>query len=368
MNGNRLERQRVRSSQVTATVRGFAVGPANYAGQAHQWARAVQRVFGVPAVAFAFPDRLPFQRGGFRFPVDRRLPHHRVVPGWGRVAWTRHRVLRGVTHLAVDAFLPVYGRPGLVHIDADYDRLRRDGLAVALISHGTDLRDPEAHIRRHPFSYYASAPQGWVATTADRARQNRQIARELGAPLFVSTPDLLLDAGWATWLPVSIDPVVWAADGPALRDRVPTVLHRPSRTSPPIKGTEIIEPVLLDLARRGRIRYLNPGLVPNEAMPELIARADVVVDQILTGSYGVAAVEAMAAGRLVVGYVGEETTAVMPEPPPIVNAPPATFADVMAGIVDDRERYAGLAAQGPGFVRRWHDGTAAAEALRPFLS
>ncbi|WNM40055.1 hypothetical protein RMN56_01465 [Micromonospora halotolerans] len=267
----------------------------------------------------------------------------------------------------MDAFLPVYSRPGVAHIDADFDQLRREGLQVALISHGTDLRDPEAHMRRYPFSYFASAPPGWVTVTGERARANRQISRELGTPLFVSTPDLLLDADWARWLPVTINPDRWVASRPPLAGRVPIVVHRPSRTVPPIKGTEVIEPVLRRLDAKGHIRYVDPGVVPNAAMPELVAGADVVVDQILTGSYGVAAVEAMAAGRLVVGFVGEETAGLMPERPPIVNAAPDEFEAVLDDILTSPDGYAAVAASGPGFVRRWHDGRAAAEALRPFL-
>ncbi|WDZ87870.1 hypothetical protein [Micromonospora cathayae] len=345
---------------------GLAIGPANYAGQAHQWARAAQRVLGVPAVSFAFSDRLPVLRSGtFGFPVDCRLRHPRLSTRWGRAAQLR-RVLRDTTHLAVDGFLAVYHRAGR-GISLDFGRLRREGFQVALVAHGTEIRDPEHHLARYDYSYYRDAPADWVRQVGQRARRNRSFAAQCGAPLFVSTPDLLLDVDGATWLPVSIDPAGWVTRRPALRTTVPTVLHRPTRTVPPIKGTRVIDPILRALDAQGRIRYLAPEVVPHHTMPRLVAEADIVVDQILTGSYGVTAVEAMAAGRLVIGNVAADTVAVMPEEPPIRNATPETFAAVLAEILADPSAYAGQAAAGPGFVRRWHDGTAAAGALRPFL-
>jgi hypothetical protein len=185
--------------------------------------------------------------------------------------------------------------------------------------------------------------------------------------LFVSTPDLLLDVPRATWLPLSVDVDRWQCSRVAFDERVPTILHAPSRTNPPIKGSRIIEPVLRRLNSRGAIRYLSAAGVPHEHMPELVSHADIVVDQIQTGSYGVAAVEGMAAGRLVVGYVAEDVRAMMPEQPPIVDAPKELFEAKIEEVLDDVSRFAVVASRGPDFVGRWHSGYASAMALGPFL-
>ncbi|MCW3814985.1 hypothetical protein ONA91_11010 [Micromonospora sp. DR5-3] len=341
----------------------LAIGPANYAGQAYHWAVAAQRHRGVPATSFAFDLAPPGRRrhGDFRFPVHHRVPAHRLTTPWGR-AVRLSRALRTATHVAVDGFLPLSG-PDL---EADLRGLVGQGRRLALIAHGTEVRDPEAHRDRLPFSYYADADRGWVDAVR-RAAGNRALATRLGLPVFVSTPDLLLDLQSATWLPVTVDPRPWSTARPALAGGgPPVVLHRPSRSLPPIKGTELVDPILRDLAARGLIRYLRPESVPHDAMPALVAQADVVVDQILTGSYGVAAVEGLAAGRLVVGYVCPATRALMPEDPPVVDAPPSTFGEVMRRIVADPESFARRAAQGPRFVRRWHDGRTAAAVLAPF--
>ncbi|MBB5112910.1 hypothetical protein AB0K27_15735 [Micromonospora echinospora] len=348
-------------SQQMRADRRLAIGPANFAEQAYQWARAVQRHLDVPAVSFGLKP-IPTRGKGFQFSADHRIPHPRLMTPWGR-ALRMARILDGATHLALDGFIALHH----LGLRSDFDQARRRGMKMALIAHGSDIRDPDAHMARYDFSYYASAPVEWVAKRRRRSRRNRSAATGLGAPVFVSTPDLLLDMPDATWLPVTIDTTRWLPARPALTGGVPTVLHRPSHSNPPIKGTEIIDPVLRDLAARGRIRYLAPECVPHAAMPGLVAQSDIVVDQVLAGSYGVAAAEGLAAARLVVGFVGPETRALMPEEPPIVDAPPGCFAKVMETILDDRETFSAMADAGPDFVHRWHDGTAAASALRRFL-
>jgi hypothetical protein len=146
------------------------------------------------------------------------------------------------------------------------------------------------------------------------------------------------------------------------------VLHLPSRRNPPIKGTETIDPILRELQRRGKINYLAPNAVKHSAVPSLVREADIVVEQILTGSYGVAAVEAMAAGRSVVGFVGKETRRSLPLHLPIVDAPPDEFEAVITEMLLDRQPYVALAASGPGYVKEWHTGTASSRALVHFLS
>jgi hypothetical protein len=346
----------------------LAIGPANYAGQAYQWAEAVHREFAIPVISFGFRDG-PWRRPGsgpFQFPVHRLLPHHRLSTPIGK-AWRVHRILRGVTHLAVDGFLPLYSRLDRSDVGREFDRLRRRGLRIVLIAHGSELRDPDAHAARHDFSYYRDAPTAWVERLRAQSRRNRQLAESLGVPVFVSTPDLMLDAPRATWLPLCVQATEWSATGPALHRKVPRVLHLPSRRNPPIKGTGVVDPILRDLAARGRIEYLAPECSTHAAVPDLVRRADIVVDQILTGSYGVAAVEAMAAARLVVGFVGAQTRELMPEEPPIVDAPPPDFSAVMDDILARPADYAVRAAAGPRYVTRWHDGTASAAALKPFL-
>jgi hypothetical protein len=327
-----------------------AIGPLNQCGQAFHWANAISTELGIDAFSFAPAGPLSRRIPGVSFKglVHRSVPHARLSPAWYREHRIR-RTLRRSTHVLSESFLPLPGE----HV-------------LGFVAHGSELRDPDAHMARYEHSLFRVASDEWVDRLRVLSARNR--ARLSDRPTFVTTPDLLLDAPDATWLPLAIDVPSWRNDRAVLQRRVPVVLHVPSRRDPPIKGTQYVDKILRGLHGAGRIEYLSPEAIPHSGMRHLVWRADVVVDQILTGSYGVAAVEAMSAGRLVVGYVLDEVRSLMPEGPPIVDATPETLAEVMDRLLDDREGHRILAATSVGFCERWHGGRASVDALAAFVS
>jgi len=107
-------------------------------------------------------------------------------------------------------------------------------------------------------------------------------------------------------------------------------------------------------------------------MPDVIGDADIVVDQLRIGLYGVAAAEALAAGRIVVSYVGDavrhRVRSLTGREVPIVEADPDTLGDVVTSLIADRDAAAERAAAGPGFVAELHDGSRSALALTSWLT
>lgn len=347
----------------------LAIGPINQCGQATFWAAAVREHLPATATSFAPAGWLARRVPGANLqgPADHSIPHRRLSVG----AWRRRRIESFVgeyTHLMVESLVPVLsGTPGN-DLGDDLAELRALGIQTSIVLHGSEIRDPAAHLARHHASYFAEASREWVDLMTATVSRNRALIDDLGLPVFVSTPDLLLDVPRARWLPLTIDVDEWSGGREVFREgEPPVVLHLPSRRDPPIKGTQYIEPVLADLERRGLIRRLTPETVPHAEMRALVQSADVVVDQILTGSYGVAAVEAMAAGRVVVGHVDDETRALLPEPPPIVSGRPDELVDALERLVADLEGSRATASRGVDYVRRWHDGRAAADVLAAHL-
>lgn len=215
-------------------------------------------------------------------------------------------------------------------------------------------------------SYYRLDPE-WSAHLGGVAARNRKTVSDTGLPLFVSTPDLLLEDVPAVWLPLTVDPRRWAGSRPPMLHRTPTVLHLPSRREPPIKGSDVIDPVLAALERAGRITYLRPGKVAPVAVPDLVRAADIVVEQVRSGYYSTQAVEAMAAGRVVISSLAEDVRDLMPEAPPLVATTVAGLRGALEEVLTDRNAAVELASRGPDYVGRWHDGQAAAARLTPWL-
>ena len=350
--------------KVPATPVRLYVGPANYAGQGHAWARAAERLPGVGAVSMA-----AVRQGDFAFPVDDAVPEpvYSLSRRWQR---ERRALLPRFTHVVVEAGRPLLGQLVRGGALAEARWLAERGVAVAIVCHGSEIRLPSRHREREPWSPFTP---DWELTAVleERAARLARGLDRLGLPVLVSTPDLLLDVPAATWLPVVVDVERWAGAGQrgVLEREVPVVVHAPSSSH--VKGSELAEPVLESLAVRGLIEYRRVEGVPAADMPRVYGEADVVLDQLRIGNYGVAACEAMAAGRVVVSHVSETVRRHAREAAgadlPILETTADSLEQVLLDVLADRDRARALAAQGPAFVRTLHDGTRSAEVLSPFL-
>lgn len=344
------------------------IGPTNTAGQARQWARAVERELpGSFAASTAFEGRT-----GFAFPADQRIPlaRYRWSAAWARAQ--RAAVVAGYSHVLVESGREPFGDAAGVSPRRQLEALRDAGLRVGLVFHGSDIRRPSAHRERVPHSPFLD--RGWDMTALFelRSRENAALAARLDVPVFVTTPDLLHDLPDAGWLPVVVDPAPWSAEdrAPAFARARPVVVHAPSVGR--FKGSGFIDPVLRRLEAEGLIEYRRATGVPSAEMPALYGGADIVIDQVVMGIYGVAAIEAMNAGRLVVGHVSDHTRGVVRDRAgwevPVLEATPETLETVLRDALRDPAAVRPMIEQGRRFAAEVHDGTYAVGVLRDFLA
>jgi len=338
----------------------LGIGPANMAGQGWAWTRAVARELpGVGVEVFAVPHPT------LAFPADVALPADAFARDarW-QVEFELH-VQSELTHLLIEAGRPVAGTLNGRTFAADAQRLRDAGLAVGLVFHGSEIRDPRLHAQRYEWSPFRSPKDKLTAQLQRQVDALAPLVAAFAGPKYVSTPDLLDDVTDATWLPVVVDLHVWTpGDEPLRRDR-PVVVHAPSNRA--LKGTELIEPVLARLEDKGLITYRRIEGVAAAEVPALIRSADVVLDHFGIGNYGVLTCEAMATGRVSISHIDERVRSRVPVSIPTLEATPDTLAEVLTRVLDDREWARAVAARGPGFVRDWLDGSRSVSALTPFL-
>lgn len=340
------------------------IAPANSAGQGFAWARAAERLPGVGAVDMQFRTRRDFG-----FPADYDVPS---AVGAHSDRWARGQfeaVSRGFTHVIGESTWPLFGKRFRGDLVREVRELRAQGVAYATLSHGSDIRSPDRHRAHEPLSPFHDLDLPLTRSLQARVSHKTAIVDAIGGTEFISTPDLWRDRPDATWLPVVVDAATWADAAPVLERPAPVVIHAPSFAG--LKGTELILDTADRLSAGGAIDFRRIEQVPAAAMPDVVRRADVVLDQFSLGIYGVAAVEAMAAGRLVVSHVSDFVrAAVLRETGlelPIVEAVPDTLEDVLADVRDRPDHYRAVAERGPLFAAAVHDGRRSAEALAPFL-
>lgn len=341
------------------------IGRANFAAQGFRIARAAERLDDVGAVCL----HVQTANRKFAFPSDVSVPAdvYQHSAHWRRE--TFRIVTRSFTHVIIEAGRPMFGK--LFDNDPlrEIEALRTAGVRVGLAAYGSELRLPSRHRGIDEWSPFHEDSWEDIPVLEAAALRFRALASAAGVPIFVATPDQLMDWPDAVWLPVGIEAHRWSTDVPLLERPRPVVVHAP--TNPLIKGTHLVEPVLSRLDTEGLIEYRRIEGVPSEEMPALIGDADIVLDQFRIGTYSTASVEGLAAGRLVVAHLHEQVREVVREryglEIPIAAATPADLERLLRDVVDRPAHYRGIAAKGPAFALALHDGGAMSSALEPFL-
>lgn len=381
----RAEREFASEPEFSAGDARLIIGPLNTAGQADQWASAARRHLpGVSALSLWAERGSPTPPLGY--PADIQL--RRTVQLRGQRPWQGR--LLSATHVIAESGFPLLGDVRFGDVRQDLSTLGAAGVRTALVFHGSELRDLHRHAALYPDSPFAQEWDERFTRMQERVERNRQIVEEFDGPVLVTTPDMLDFVPGAIWLPLVVDVDRWtdaSAGAPVLQRSRPVVLHAP--TNPVLKGTAAVEEVLLQMQDEGTVEYRRLQGVPHEQMAAFVADADIVVDQVVLGNAGVLATEAMAAGRLVITHLSDAVRQRCRDADaqhdtdvdsadaeqaqrggsdiPVLDATPSTLRSVLESVLADRDAASTLAAQGPKWVARHHDGRRTARVLETFL-
>lgn len=336
------------------------IAPANFAGQGWQWARALERHLpGVQAENWMYTTG-----PGFGFPADRILP---VAANRAPRRWQRRRfdaVVDAFDAVVIEAGRPLFGRLFRYDSRREAEALAERGVRVAVLWHGTDIRSFRRHAATHPHSPYR-CPTARLRAQEAVALRNQRRWSDFAGPVLVSTPDLLADLPGACWCPVTVDVSRRVDEAPPLGRRPAVVVHVPS--NPAIKGTEFVDAAMVGLVREGLVEYRRLSRQPADEVRRAYSAADLVLDQFKLGIYGVAACEAMAAGRVVVSMVDRAVREVTARETglslPVLESSPEHLGETVKGAVLDPTASRRLAAEGRDFVIAVHDGRMSAQVL-----
>lgn len=311
--------------------------PAEIAGQASVLARGL-RAIGVEAHSLAYNPGFPQYRPDEMRPYD-------VLPVFPRYAGYLGSLARHLGRWDVLHFH--FGRTLVPPHNFDLPLYHALGKRVVFHYHGCDVRN-----RFHMWAHHARAACTECAPFCNPPRQRRILAsaarwadREL-----VSTPDLLESATRAIHFPVAADlseyPFAPASQTPHL------VLHAP--TNRLIKGTRHVERAYAAVrARFPEVTFAVVERRPWAELRDLMGRADVVVDQVFMGWYGMVAVEAMAMGKPVLCFIRPDFEPRLRDCP-IVRCTIEDLHERLAELLGDPERRRALGEAGRAYVEREH--------------
>ena len=311
--------------------------PAEIAGQASVLARAL-RGLGVEAHSLAYNPGFPQYRPDEMRTYDDQPPLPRYL---GYLASTLRHVARW------DVYHFHFGRTLMPPHNWDLPLHRALGRRVVFHYHGCDVRN-----RAHMLATHARATCSECDPFCIPARQKRILASAArwADDELVSTPDLLESAPRAHHLPVAVDLADYPWTPASAHPRL--VVHAP--TNRLIKGTRYVEAAYDALRPRfPDVRFEVVERRPWSELRAILAGADVVVDQLFMGWYGMVAVEAMALGKPVLCYIRDDFEPRLGDCP-IVRCTKEDLAGRLAELLADAGARRVLGERGRAYVERVH--------------
>jgi glycosyltransferase involved in cell wall biosynthesis len=324
------------------------LGPTNFAGQPMTLARAL-RARGLDAhhVLYAWNGRVPYGYDHDDVRVLNRGDWLRV-----QMATLREKLEQGysVYHLWHRTLVYPPG-PLSFFSGLDLPYIKASGAAAVCRFTGYELRRRSLDMELNPYSPFHSGYDSGYDESVQLAYLDH--LREWTDRFIVQDPEMQTFLPEAEIVPRGIDLNEFSYVGAKRRER-PVVLHAPSRQQ--LKGTEQVVATVERLRQRGLSFefHLVEGVDHREAT-KLYAEADIVIDQMLIGWYGVLAMEAMALGKPVLAYVRPDLFERFSPPIPIVNATIDDLDEKLGDLIADPERREELGLAGRAFAEAVHD-------------
>jgi hypothetical protein len=219
---------------------------------------------------------------------------------------------------------------------------------------GSDIRSPSVESRDNPW-YAQALREGYeyasVESDATSEARQRRFARtgfasvaplgmlqyvrdEIFTETHVIRQRLLLS---------EYDPVP-----PSLSASRPLVVH--SSSAPIAKGTPAVLAAVKRLEKDYDFTFKLIQNMPRAEALDWVRRADIFLDQFVLGDFGMAALEAMALGKPVIGFIKPALKAVYPADLPILIAAQDSLADVLSNLLRDPARRHALGLAGRAYM------------------
>jgi glycosyltransferase involved in cell wall biosynthesis len=281
------------------------------------------------------------------------------------VPWANVQGLRG---RGVDAKLVVFNRAKL-HPDADVDLQRPAGFARGQLVQWRALARLLPHTDVFHFYFGLTLVPKRLQFPILRGLRKKSVFHYLGSDIRGKTPEQLAygrlagaqivgsyDAiRWvpeAEVIPPGIDLTRYTPVPPSDRER-PIVVHAPSN-----RGRKGTDRVIAACAELDVELQIVEGL-PHEEARRRYEAADIVVDQLNAGWYGLFAIEAMALAKPVVTYLHEEAVRRTEEAfgvrVPLVPTTKETLADTLRPLVASAAERRRIGAESRAYVEQVHD-------------
>ncbi|HET7116021.1 MAG TPA: glycosyltransferase [Hanamia sp.] len=225
---------------------------------------------------------------------------------------------------------------------------------------GSDIRNPDFLKTINPF-YKVAFENGYeyasIESKAHSLRNQNLFAKYGVIPLLSPELSLFVDKSLfrsTHLLYQRVDVNNFKPSYPALNNNKPIIIHSP--TAKIGKGSNIIISVIEDLKRQYDFDFILLHNMSRGKVLEIMQKADIFIDQIIVGSYGMAAMEAMSFGKPVMCYLMPEVfKAGLSEECPIVNANPDNLKEKLIELITNPQMRNDIGVKSRAFAEKFHN-------------
>lgn len=285
---------------------------------------------------------------GLSHKSDARWPAPNLIAQASLAMWAARRF--DLFHMHFRPFINMFGEAGYDAASfSDLPLLREGGKRLVFQFRGSEIRINSEFRKFNPFAWAGEDDPSGMRD--DLRLVLRDVVREAADVILVPDPELRTYVPEARILQRAVDLDQLRYVGPKRSSR-PLVCHAPSRRG--AKGTDHVLAAVQALQDQG-ISFdfkLLEG-VPHEQLMQQLAEADIVIDQILIGWYGVLSVEAMALGKAVIAYIRDDLVNELP-PGILENANPKTLEAKLRRLIEDADLRRNMGETARAFVQSYH--------------
>lgn len=216
---------------------------------------------------------------------------------------------------------------------------RAAGKQLYTYAYGADHRMRQKTLASGRFNFCMECPEPGRFCVCDDAGGEKMLAAIAARSTAVIATGLAMEqipeARNLYYTVVDTDVMQWVAQPDAAASRPLRVGHFPNHGY--FKGTKYLEDAIAKLRAEGELIELD--MISGVPQTEILARmatVDVLVDQLISGAFGLTAIEAMALGRPVIGHLRAGVAVADLDGCPIIRADPDTICDVLRKVVRER--------------------------------
>ncbi|MBL7915294.1 MAG: glycosyltransferase [Bacteroidia bacterium] len=224
---------------------------------------------------------------------------------------------------------------------------------------GSDIRNPEIEFADNP--YYKAVFNNGYEYPYESAENSKSTQLKFARAGF----DVIAMPGMGQYIDKNIFPNPYKVfqridtskfefSPPKSENKRPLIVHAP--TAPVGKGTIYIEKAIENLRKNHNFDFvLIKNMKHNEAL-ENIKKCDLYIDQLISGNYGMAAMEAMAFGKPVISFMKDSVLInEFPNDCPIINANPSNIESVIQTILSNKSILIETGVKSRNYILKYHE-------------